>query len=56
MLVILLMISYSVMLKCWSESSEDRPSFVHVVQLLNSLLEEIAGYIDFSALKAQRAP
>lgn len=45
------MISYSVMLKCWSESSEDRPSFSALVQLLSSFLEEIAGYLDFSALK-----
>ena len=45
------MFSYSAMLKCWSESSEDRPSFTALVQLLNSFLEEIAGYMDFSVLK-----
>ena len=39
------------MLKCWRDLPDKRPSFAELVPILSSLLEEIAGYMDFSILK-----
>lgn len=54
------MYSYDVIMKCWEELPDKRPSFAELVVLLSTLLEEIAGYLDFSVLncsmeKAQRS-
>lgn len=34
--------------QCWIESPEERPSFLELSQAVNSLLEGVAGYVDFS--------
>ena len=38
------------MFNCWKEQPEKRPSFAELVLTLTSLLEEIAAYMDFSAI------
>ena len=42
--------SYDVIMNCWKEHPEKRPSFAELVVTLTSLLEDIAGYMDFSVL------
>ena len=46
--------SYDVMLKCWRDLPDKRPSFAELVPMLSSLLEEIAGYMDFSIFKCSK--
>ena len=40
--------SYEVILSCWKERTTERPSFSDLVVIISSLLEGIAGYLDFS--------
>ena len=40
--------SYEVILSCWKERTTERPSFSDLVLTISSLLEGIAGYLDFS--------
>jgi len=40
--------SYEVILSCWKERTTERPSFSDLVVTISSLLEGIAGYLDFS--------
>ena len=42
--------SYDVMMRCWNHIPDERPLFGELVVSLNILLEEVAGYLDFSAL------
>ena len=39
-------------LQCWSERADKRPSFSDLVMEISKLLEEIAGYMDFSSISA----
>ena len=41
-------LSYSVMMKCWLESSDERPCFSKLVQIFNRALEPLADYLDFT--------
>ena len=41
---------YSIILRCWCEVAEKRPSFSELVTVITTSLEAIAGYIDFSYL------
>ena len=45
---------YDVFLQCWNEHADKRPSFSDLVMEISKLLEEIAGYIDFSSISANR--
>ena len=36
--------------QCWVALPEKRHSFLQVTKILNSLLEDVAGYMDFSAI------
>ena len=36
------------MLSCWNESPDERYSFADIVQILNEILEPLAGYMDFT--------
>ena len=45
---------YGVFLQCWNEHADKRPSFSDLVMEISKLLEEIAGYIDFSSISANR--
>ena len=38
------------MMRCWNHVPDERPSFGDLVVSLNTLLEGVAGYLDFSAL------
>ena len=38
------------MFNCWKEQPEKRPSFVELVLMLTSVLEDIAAYMDFSVI------
>ena len=40
---------YDLVSQCWEESPEKRPSFEDLVKEINILLEEVAGYLEFSA-------
>ena len=40
--------------QCWSERADKRPSFSDLVMEISKLLEEIAGYMDFSSISANR--
>uniref|UniRef100_A0A1X7UA46 Receptor protein-tyrosine kinase n=1 Tax=Amphimedon queenslandica TaxID=400682 RepID=A0A1X7UA46_AMPQE len=39
---------YSLMTSCWSESPDDRPVFSDLVSSINTLIEPLAGYLDFT--------
>ena len=41
------------MCECWIEVPDKRPSFKDLVISVNSLLEGVAGYLDFSAFSAE---
>ena len=43
---------YDVFLQCWNEHADKRPPFSDLVMEISKLLEEIAGYIDFSSISA----
>ena len=43
---------YEFITQCWTESPDKRPSFQDLSQQLNSLLEGVAGYMDFSAFSS----
>ena len=56
MLVLLLFLyRYEVITGCWNESPDKRPSFEDLSQAINSLLEGVAGYMDFSAFSNESA-
>ena len=44
---------YSVMLQCWENEAEKRPSFEEIVKLLASQLAEMAGYIPLTSPRMQ---
>ena len=37
-------------MSCWRDQPDKRPSFAELVPVIGTLLEEIAGYMDFSIL------
>ena len=39
--------------ECWTESPDKRPSFQGLCLAINSLLEGVAGYVDFSAFSKE---
>lgn len=39
---------YSIMLHCWCENADKRPSFSELVVDITTSLNDIAGYVDFS--------
>ena len=39
------------MLSCWFESPIDRPVFSDVAASINTLIEPLAGYLDFANIK-----
>ena len=39
------------MLLCWLESPIDRPVFSDVAASINTLIEPLAGYLDFADIK-----
>ena len=41
-------LSYSVMMRCWLESPDERPFFSELVEILNHELEPLADYLDFT--------
>ena len=41
---------YSITLRCWCENAEKRPPFSELVRDLNTSLETIASYMDFTCL------
>ena len=43
---------YDLILQCWKERADKRPSFHDLVTKVSMFLEEIAGYIDFSSMSA----
>ena len=45
--------SYELIGLCWTESPDKRPSFQELVERVNSLLESVAGYLDFSAFSGE---
>ena len=44
---------YELICQCWTESPDERPSFQDLSQAVNSFLEGIAGYLDFSAFSSE---
>ena len=46
---------FEVITECWAESPDKRPSFEDLSQAINSLLEGVAGYMDFSAFSNESA-
>ena len=42
---------YSLMVSCWFESPIDRPVFSDVAASINTLIEPLAGYLDFADIK-----
>ena len=42
--------SYDLITQCWVESPAERYSFEEITEIVNALLEDVAGYIDFSAV------
>ena len=41
---------YSILLRCWCENADKRPSFSELVVDITTSLNGIAGYVDFSGL------
>ena len=41
---------YSIILRCWCENADKRPSFSKLVVDITTSLTGIAGYVDFSGL------
>ena len=39
---------YEEISRCWDEVPENRPCFEDLAEIINSLLEGVAGYLDFS--------
>ena len=48
-LAALLLCSYGLMMKCWNEDAELRPTFSELVAQLSTQLGVMADYLDFSA-------
>ena len=42
--------SYLLMMSCWSESPNDRPMFSDLISSINTLIEPLAGYLDFNGI------
>ena len=38
--------SYTLMLSCWNESPNLRPTFSDLVELLDDIIKPLAGYLD----------
>ena len=36
------------MLQCWNSSSDERPSFLELVVIIENMLTSMANYIDFN--------
>ena len=41
------------MCTCWNEEADKRPSFKELESSLNLLLEDVAGYLDFSTFAVE---
>ena len=39
-----------VIVQCWEQNPDDRPTFTDLVGTISTLLEEIAGYMDLSVM------
>ena len=40
---------YNIMKECWKELPDKRPNFSDLVTAFSTILESIAGYLDFTA-------
>ena len=40
--------SFSVMMKCWTLSPEDRPTFKELTSIIDKELQRAAGYLDLN--------
>lgn len=47
-MLLLVPFRYSIMLHCWCENADKRPSFSELVVNIATSLNDIAGYVDFS--------
>ena len=50
---------YEVMLSCWSPDASDRPTFQHLAESLEALLERESGYLKLAEsfkLKGEKIP
>lgn len=41
---------YSIILECWQEDPDERPTFSHLVSSISSQLESMAGYLDVNTV------
>ena len=41
---------YTLMMSCWQQDSKKRPTFSQIVELLDSDLEDLAGYMNMDCL------
>ena len=44
---------YDLIIQCWNASPEKRPFFEDLVEEIDSLLEGVAGYLEFSAFSSK---
>ena len=52
-ILLYLLFSYKIMLDCWNTDSSKRPTFSDLVVFFNMMLEQIAGYVDLTALQSE---
>ena len=45
---------YDTMMACWTHLPHERPTFSDLVITVNTLLEKLAGYIDFSHFQTEQ--
>lgn len=41
--------SYAVILQCWKEGPDERPTFTELVKMLGDMLQDESDYLDLSA-------
>ena len=51
---IFLFLSYDMMMSCWRENPDNRPSFAELVETLTAVLKPLADYMDFSTLYCKK--
>ena len=44
---------YDLVTRCWEESPEKRPCFEDLIKEINILLENVAGYLEFSVFSVK---
>ena len=47
---------YDLLLRCWDDKPEDRPTFIEILHQLEHFLELIAEYFDISGLRIANCP